>query len=121
MGYYDILNGHKITGKYGESRPYYAKGITHGGVDIAYGENEPMLSAINGQVVHIGKDPLGYGNYIDIFDAATGIKTRYGHANSFNVKKGDLVKAGQQVGLVGRTGRATGPHIHFEVFKNNKG
>ena len=49
-----------------------------------------------------------------------GYATRYGHHKKLNVQVGDIVKMGQVVGLMGSSGRATGPHVHFEVFKNGR-
>ena len=74
---------------------------------------------LGGEVKNISNDPNGYGNYIDIL-SNDGLLQRYAHANNFNVKKGDLIKEGQQIGKVGSTGRSTGPHIHFEILKNGE-
>lgn len=116
---YDISKGKKITGTFGERRSYYKPGHTHQGIDLAASINSPIQSTINGRVIGIYNDPKGYGNYIDIADD-NGHKTRFAHANSFNVKVGDVVKEGQQIGLSGRTGNATGGVIHYETFANGK-
>ena len=61
----------------------------------------------------------GYGNLIEI-NHGNGYTTRYGHNQRHLVKAGDKVKKGQQIALMGSTGRSTGPHVHFEVLQNGK-
>lgn len=112
---YNLTQGHKITGQYGEDR----KTHSHKGLDIAYPMNSDLLAAIGGTVKNIGNDPYGYGNYIDIL-SDNGLLERYAHANKFDVKPGDLIKEGQKIGAVGSTGRSTGPHVHFEVLQNGR-
>ncbi|MBQ1769121.1 MAG: M23 family metallopeptidase [Turicibacter sp.] len=107
----------KITGNFGEKRSYYKPGRTHQGIDIALGMNSPINSLLAGTVLSVKNDPNGYGNYVDI-DHGNGVVTRYGHANSFKVKPGQKVKEGEQIGLVGSTGRSSGPHLHVEYLLN---
>jgi murein DD-endopeptidase MepM/ murein hydrolase activator NlpD len=90
----------------------------HTGIDIAAQEGSPVLAAAPGIVRRVGPRG-GYGNAVEI-DNGRGISTIYGHASSLKVKEGDSVKAGEPVALVGHTGRATGPHLHFEVRKDGK-
>jgi murein DD-endopeptidase MepM/ murein hydrolase activator NlpD len=61
----------------------------------------------------------GYGNLIEV-NHGNGYTTRYGHNQQHLVKVGDKVKKGQQIALMGSTGRSTGPHVHFEVLQNGK-
>ena len=115
-----MYNGYKnakITGNFGEKRSYYKPGRTHQGIDIALGMNSPINSLLAGTVLSVKNDPNGYGNYVDI-DHGNGVVTRYGHANSFKVKPGQKVKEGEQIGLVGSTGRSSGPHLHVEYLLN---
>jgi murein DD-endopeptidase MepM/ murein hydrolase activator NlpD len=61
----------------------------------------------------------GYGNLI-ILKHSDGYETYYGHLSVISVKEGDDITKGQKIGLVGSTGHSTGPHLHFEVHKDNK-
>ena len=90
----------------------------HTGIDVAAQEGSPILAAASGIVRSAGKRG-GYGNAVEI-DNGNGISTLYGHASAVAVKEGDSVKAGEPVAFVGHTGRATGPHLHFEVRKDGK-
>ena len=116
---YDIYGKAKITGNFGEKRSYYKPGHFHEGDDIALAMNSPINARLAGTVIGIKSDPNGYGNYVDI-DHGNGIVTRYAHANSFNVKPGQKVKEGEKIGLVGSTGRSSGPHLHTELIVNGK-
>lgn len=86
---------------------------SHSGVDIKTKPNDDVLAAFDG-VVEMSGPYHGYGNYI-IIRHAYGFSTCYSHQSKNLVKKGDKVKAGQVIGLTGRTGRATTEHLHFEV------
>jgi murein DD-endopeptidase MepM/ murein hydrolase activator NlpD len=90
----------------------------HTGIDVAAQEGSPVLAAAPGIVLRAGRRG-GYGNAVEI-DNGSGISTLYGHASALQVKEGDSVRAGDPVALVGHTGRATGPHLHFEVRKDGK-
>ncbi|MBO0201145.1 M23 family metallopeptidase, partial [Vibrio alginolyticus] len=61
----------------------------------------------------------GYGNMIEI-DHGNGVTTRYGHLSKIEVEVGDIVTRGQIMGLVGSTGRSTGPHLHYELRINDR-
>ena len=62
---------------------------------------------------------FGYGNEV-VIDHGFGYKTRYAHMQNIDVKKGDVVSRGQQIGTVGNTGSSTGPHLHYEVIYRGK-
>ena len=78
--------------------------------------NTPCLAVDGGTVIYAGWY-YGYGYYIKI-DHGNGIVTTYAHLNSIAVRKGQKVTNGQEIGRVGNTGNSTGPHLHFEVYKN---
>ena len=91
----------------------------HKGLDIANPLGTPVYAAEGGTVIDAGWSTSGYGNKIDI-DNGGGMFTRYGHASKLLVKKGDVVKRGDVIMLIGSTGHSTGPHLHFEVHINGK-
>jgi murein DD-endopeptidase MepM/ murein hydrolase activator NlpD len=85
----------------------------HKGQDISAPTGTPINATADG-VVTIARWVKGYGNGIYI-DHGNGITTRYGHLSRIDVVEGQTVKRGQHLGLVGSTGRSTGPHLHYEV------
>ena len=96
----------------------------HTGIDITGSgvHGAPVVAANTGTVVHTKTCPYngysyGYGTYI-IVDHGGGITTLYAHLSAINVKVGDIVVMGEQIGKVGNTGWSTGAHLHFEVRKN---
>jgi murein DD-endopeptidase MepM/ murein hydrolase activator NlpD len=90
----------------------------HTGVDIRAGQGSPVLAAAAGVVCFVG-DWAGYGKIVEI-DHDNGLITRYAHLSSYAVAVGATVISGEQVGTVGRTGRATGSHLHFETLVNGR-
>lgn len=109
-GYYPPVRG-KVTSPYG----YRARfGRNHKGVDIALRANDTVYAAYSGKIRLTNYEPRGYGNYI-IVRHGNKLETVYGHLNKILVKKDQVVKAGQPIGLGGSTGRSTGPHLHFET------
>lgn len=113
----------KITAGYGTQfkalgpeRPF------HEGVDIKAAKGAPVLAAGAGKVVDATNRYRGktsWGNVV-VIDHGHGLLTRYAHLDSFSVRKGDRVDAGDKIGAVGSTGRSTGPHLHFEVISDGK-
>lgn len=94
--------------------PFTGRQALHTGLDFQAQVGAPIVAAAGGVVVTSEHHPE-YGNMVEI-DHGNGLVTRYGHASRLLVKKGDLIKRGQQVAMVGSTGRSTGPHLHFEVM-----
>lgn len=110
-----------ITSYYGNRlHPIYKVWKMHTGIDIGACMNEAIVASGNGTVIYTGKQG-GYGNTV-IIDHGGGITTLYAHINNRGtlVKVGQEVKAGQQIAKAGRTGTATGPHLHFEVRVDGK-
>lgn len=108
-----------ITSSYGlRSDPINGVKDFHTGLDIRGAMNTPVKAPSDGNVAFAGWSNV-YGNFI-LIKHDNNIVTMYGHLNKINVKKGENVKRGSTIGFVGSTGRSTGPHLHFEVLKNNK-
>ena len=92
--------------------------INHPGFDLAAKAGTEVAAAAGGTVVHAG--PAGtYGNLVTLRHD-NGFETRYAHLSSVDVKVGDLVEAGTELGKVGTSGYSTGPHLHFEVRHDGK-
>ena len=88
----------------------------HGGMDFAAPEGAPVLAAARGKVIDVG-DYFFSGNTV-VLDHGQGLLSLYAHLHSVDAAPQKLVYAGQRIGAVGATGRATGPHLHFSVYLN---
>jgi murein DD-endopeptidase MepM/ murein hydrolase activator NlpD len=98
--------------------PFTGLRAHHDGVDIAGKLGEPVMAVAAGVVTYAGKRS-GYGNLVEI-NHGNGILTRYGHNSVVKVRVGETVSKGQVVALMGSTGRSTGPHVHFEVWRGGR-
>lgn len=108
-----------ITSGYGLRRdPFGHKHKTHKGLDISAPTGTPVLSMAPGIVLRSDRSP-SYGNVVYV-DHGGGVVTRYAHQDRLDVRRGDRVLRGQQLGTVGSTGRSTGPHLHLEVRVEGK-
>jgi murein DD-endopeptidase MepM/ murein hydrolase activator NlpD len=108
-----------LSSKFGKrADPFTGKQEYHKGVDFAGKEGADVLAVGDGVVTWSGRRS-GYGNLVEI-NHGNGYVTRYGHNRSNTVEVGETVKKGQQIALLGSTGRSTGPHVHFEVLRNGK-
>lgn len=96
--------------------PFTGQRAFHDGIDFMAEQGTPIHAAAAGVASYSGFHPQ-YGNMIEI-DHGNGLITRYAHASMRAVKVGDIVMRGAKIGEVGRTGRATGTHLHFEVRRN---
>jgi len=96
--------------------PFTGRRVFHEGLDIATKYNTPVKASAKGIVVFSGRK-AGYGKTV-IIDHGYGYITKYGHNNKLLVKAGDKIKKGDDIALVGSTGRSTGPHVHYEVLVN---
>lgn len=94
----------------------YRWGSFHTGLDIDGDTGQPFVAAAGGTVSSVGWSG-GYGNMI-LIDHGNGVATRYAHASKVSVSNGQQISKGESIGLVGSTGRSTGPHLHFEVIIN---
>ena len=90
----------------------------HAGLDFKGPVGAPIFAAARGRVAFVGQRS-GYGNCVEI-DHGNGLLTRYAHMSGFRAHAGEAVAAGQLIGLIGSTGRSTGPHLHFEVRLNGQ-
>ncbi|MDT4897337.1 MAG: hypothetical protein QOH25_2414 [Acidobacteriota bacterium] len=101
------------------SNPFGGSSLeTHKGQDISAPKGTPVKAAADGSVVIAGW-LKGYG-WVVYIDHGNGISTRYGHLSRIDVAVGQMLKQGEQLGLVGSTGRSTGPHLHYEVRINGQ-
>lgn len=104
-----------LTQRFGVNAAVYGPG-GHNGIDIANRTGTPVVAADGGVVTFAGVKG-GLGNAV-VIDHGNGLVTEYGHASSLLVRAGQRVEKGQQIMLMGATGFATGPHIHFSVIRN---
>jgi septal ring factor EnvC (AmiA/AmiB activator) len=108
-----------ISSRYGERNdPFTGEREQHTGLDFAGTRGTEVLSVASGVVIWASTRP-GYGKTVEI-DHGNGYRTRYAHSDSLLVKAGDHVNTGQVIALMGSTGRASAPHVHFEVLKDGK-
>ncbi len=96
--------------------PFTGYSAVHKGLDFAGPEGTKVSSVAAGLVTYAG-ERAGYGQMVEI-NHGNGLATRYCHNEKILVKQGDMVSKGQDLALMGSTGRSTGPHLHFEVLKN---
>ena len=110
------VKGGRITSSFGRrANPFAGFRQYHKGIDIGAPLGTPVLATGDGLVILAGRTG-GYGNCIFIRHA-NGFVSVYGHNKKLMVERGDIVKQGQTIAEVGRTGSATGPHLHFEIRK----
>ncbi len=108
-----------LSSRYGSRNdPITGKRAWHNGMDFAGRDGDDVVTVAAGVVVYAGPRS-GYGKMVEV-NHGGGFSTRYGHHKELKVKVGDIVKKGQVIGSMGSSGRATGPHVHFEVFKNGR-
>jgi len=105
-----------VTMEWGANvNPFTNRWYFHRGIDIAdFRANTPVVAAANGTVIETDFQQYGYGYYVDV-QHRFGMVTRYAHLSRIDVSVGDEVSQGEQLGILGTTGRSTGPHVHFEV------
>ena len=105
----------EITGHFGERLdPFSGEGAFHAGMDIASRYGDAVRATADGVVAEAGGERSGYGRLV-VIDHGFGVSTWYGHLSAFKTQVGMHVKAGDVIGLEGKSGRSTGPHLHYEV------
>ncbi|WP_084103642.1 M23 family metallopeptidase [Pandoraea sputorum] len=112
--------GGRITSEFGMRRhPVRRVSHSHTGVDFAAPVGTPVRAAADGEVKFIGFQQYGYGRYI-VISHRYGSETLYAHLSAVveGLRVGDTVATGERIGAIGRTGTATGPHLHFELRRN---
>ncbi len=108
-----------ISSYYGKRiDPFTGQQASHAGMDYSGSYHAEILAAADGVVVWAGKRS-SYGNMVEI-DHGNGFVTRYAHAQSVDVELGQKVSAGEKIAIMGKSGRATSEHLHFEVLKNGR-
>jgi murein DD-endopeptidase MepM/ murein hydrolase activator NlpD len=104
----------QITGHFGERLdPFSGEGAFHAGLDIASHYGDAVRATADGVIEEVD-ERAGYGRLV-VIDHGFGVTTWYGHLSGFNVQSGMHVKSGDVIGYEGNSGRATGPHVHYEV------
>ncbi len=108
-----------ISAVYGyRTDPFTGERTFHPAVDISTRRGQPVYATAAGRVFSAGRNG-NYGNLIEI-DHGFGLITRYGHLSAFETDLGDTVQRGDVIGYVGATGRATGHHVHYEIWSNGR-
>ncbi len=109
------LHDFAITSPFGyRSDPFNGEAAIHEGIDLQAPFRTPVRAAAPGRVIFAGRHQ-SYGNMIEI-EHGFNIRTRYAHLDRISVAEGDKITLQQQIGLLGETGRASGPHLHYEVL-----
>src|SRR5690606_13999802 len=112
--FFCIVEGGFISSLFGfRVDPFSGKKRMHSGIDVSAKEGTDIQAIEGGEVVFPGSKGL-YGKLLEIRHP-TGLVTRYGHTKELLVQVGEWVRKGQTVALLGKIGKATGPHVHFEV------
>ncbi len=112
------LNG-RITSRFGKRRdPFNGRVSFHDGVDIKGKRGAKIYATAGGIVTRAGRNG-GYGKYVEL-QHKDGYETAFAHMDKILVKRGQRVKRGDVIGLVGNTGRSTGPHLHYEIRRNDE-
>ncbi len=106
-----------ISSGYGYRRsPFTGKREFHRGLDIVNRKGTPVVATADGRVKFAGHNG-GYGKLV-VIDHGMGVESKYGHLYRIEVKVGEKVIRGQEIGILGNTGRSTGPHLHYEIVVN---
>jgi murein DD-endopeptidase MepM/ murein hydrolase activator NlpD len=114
-----LADASRISSGYGyRIDPFLSRRALHSGMDFVAGTGTEVRATGPGEVVSAGWSG-GYGKLVEVRHS-NGVTTRYGHLSRILVSAGDRVAAGDRIGLVGSTGRSTGPHLHYETRRNGE-
>jgi murein DD-endopeptidase MepM/ murein hydrolase activator NlpD len=113
-----VRRGYLSSGYGTRQDPFNGRAAFHAGIDFAGAKGDPIVAVAAGVVTFAGVR-AGYGRVIDVTHG-DGYVTRYAHNERLTVKAGETVTRGQQVAVMGSSGRSTGPHVHFEVLRNGR-
>jgi len=109
-----------VTSEFGEIRRAGGRRTyRHQGIDISAPKGCPVYATADGVVCTVDRDRRGYGKYV-VIQHPGGYSTLYAHLSEFKVKTGRKVRAGEIIGKIGKTGHASGFHLHYEVRKNGR-
>ncbi len=106
-----------VTSRYGQREETEVVSANHQGIDIGANEGTPIYASMAGTVT-VSSEEGEYGKHIDITNGE--VLTRYAHCSKLLVKEGEEVKPGDKIAEVGSTGKSTGPHLHFEIRRDNR-
>jgi murein DD-endopeptidase MepM/ murein hydrolase activator NlpD len=107
----------RITSRYGyRVNPVTLRRGFHAGLDIGANTGVPIRAAMRGRVTSAGYSDV-FGNFV-IISHNSNYRTLYGHMDVIRTQTGAYVDTGELIGDVGNTGQSTGPHLHFQVYKN---
>ncbi|QZH76297.1 MAG: M23 family metallopeptidase [Erythrobacter sp.] len=106
----------RISGRFGSQRVYQGEpGAYHSGLDIAPGAGTPFVAPADGVVTLAATEPYSLEGHLIIIDHGAGLNSAFLHASEIFVTQGQRVRQGERIGLVGATGRVTGPHLHWSI------
>ncbi len=109
----------RLTSGYGYRQdPFTGIRRMHYGIDLAEAIGTNIQATMAGTVASIGNQPRGYGKYV-VLQHRHGFQSLYGHLSTIEVRRGQYIGQGQKIGEMGNSGRSTGPHLHFSLYKNN--
>lgn len=111
----------RITGHFGAQRIYAGSpGAPHAGIDLASGTGTQVLAPADGVVILSAARPFTLEGNLVMIDHGMGLSSAFLHLSRIDVKLGEMVRQGQRIGAVGKTGRATGPHLHWGLKWNDE-
>jgi len=109
----------QVTSEFGKRQnPFGFNKEFHNGIDFAGTIGDPVIATASGTVTHAGWG-VGYGKYVEV-NHSNGYVSVYAHLSEISVEWGDEVEPGDEVGLLGNTGRSTAPHLHYSIFEDNE-